>query len=66
MIDAARRKGKTLADLREIERELLLGNGLRTQRCKAIGIDKEEETIIWNFIKYSHTSSICALHFTPS
>jgi hypothetical protein len=23
--------------------ELLVGNGPRTQRCKAIGIDKEEE-----------------------
>jgi hypothetical protein len=23
--------------------KLLLGNGLRTQRCKAIGIDAEEE-----------------------
>jgi hypothetical protein len=26
-----------------LEIELLLGNGLRTQRCKAIGIDEEEE-----------------------
>jgi hypothetical protein len=44
MIDAARRKGKTFVELKRLlEIELLLGNGLRTQRCKTIGIDKEEE-----------------------
>jgi hypothetical protein len=45
VIDVARRKGKTLADLRRLAQgiELLLGNGLRTQSCKAIGIDKEKE-----------------------
>jgi hypothetical protein len=40
VIDAARRKGETC---RTEETELLVGNGPRTQRCKAIEIDKEEE-----------------------
>jgi hypothetical protein len=32
--------------------ELLLGNGPRTQCCKAIGIDKEEEEEILHYHNY--------------
>ena len=49
MIDAARRKGKTFVELKRLlEIELLLGNGPRTQSCKSIGIDKEEEEVFLN------------------
>jgi hypothetical protein len=44
VIDAARRKGKTSVELKRLARDrIAFRNWTRTQRCKAIGINKEEE-----------------------
>jgi hypothetical protein len=44
VINVARRKGKTLADVKRLARDRLLsGNRPMTRRCQVIGIDEEEE-----------------------
>jgi hypothetical protein len=62
VIDVARRKGKTSADVKRLARDRMLsGNGTRTRRCKAIGIDDdhdEEEEGVFLYMRqerYMHT-----------
>jgi hypothetical protein len=56
VIDAARRKGKTLADMKRLAGD---GNAfrkwIRTRRCKATGIDEEEEEEVETWLKKQGT-----------
>jgi hypothetical protein len=47
VIDVAWTEGKTFVELKRLSRDRIAsGNGPRTRRCKAIGIDEGEEEVL--------------------